>query len=173
MCCFGSRLCENVNEQRMHRIVVGVLLLVVYLIFAITLYLLPPRLPSYVNMSWVLPSVFATCDPCVGYGSGSKVTRLAADMATSHQSLRSQQHQFPSMISKYGCRFSPQECSAMVELPLHFCMQMGLSVSSTPRALVYSMSARRAASQRSALVNSWVDITPPLPTPSQLTTIRT
>jgi hypothetical protein len=55
----------------------------------------------------------------------------------------------------------------------HFCMQRGLSVSSTLRALAYSMSASRAASQRSALVNSWVDITAPLATPSQLMTIRT
>ena len=55
----------------------------------------------------------------------------------------------------------------------HFCMQRGLRVSSTLRALAYSISTSRAASQRSALVNSWVDITAPLATPSQLTTIRT
>ncbi|SHN80494.1 hypothetical protein SAMN05444170_4369 [Bradyrhizobium erythrophlei] len=55
----------------------------------------------------------------------------------------------------------------------HFCMQSGLSVSSRPRALAYSISACRAASQRSSLVNSCVDITAPLTAPSQLMTIRT
>ena len=51
--------------------------------------------------------------------------------------------------------------------------RLGLSVSSRPRALAYSISASRAASQRSALVNSCVDITAPLTAPSQLMTIRT
>jgi len=62
------------------------------------------------------------------------------------------------------------QCGLLI---FHFCTQRGLSVSSTLRALAYSMSASRAASQRSALVNSWVDITAPLATPSQLTMIRT
>ena len=52
-------------------------------------------------------------------------------------------------------------------------MQRGLSVSSRPRALAYSISVCRAASQRSALVNFCVDITAPLTAPSQLMTIRT
>lgn len=55
----------------------------------------------------------------------------------------------------------------------HFGMQIGLSVSSELRALAYSISACRAASHRSALENSWVEITAPFATPSQLTMIRT
>jgi hypothetical protein len=62
-------------------------------------------------------------------------------------------------------------CSLSIQR--HFCMQRGLSVSSRPRALAYSISACRAASQRSSLVNSCVDITGPLTAPSQLMTIRT
>jgi hypothetical protein len=56
----------------------------------------------------------------------------------------------------------------------HFCVQTGRSVSSMLRALAYSISASRAASQRSALENSCVDIVAPWTAPpSQLTTIRT
>jgi len=56
----------------------------------------------------------------------------------------------------------------------HFCRQMGLSASSSPRALASWTSASRAASQRSALVNSWVDTAAPFTAPpSQPTTIRT
>ena len=54
----------------------------------------------------------------------------------------------------------------------HFGRQIGLSVSSALRALAYSISASRAASHRSALVNSWVEMTAPFATPSQLTMIR-
>src|SRR5258705_6138967 len=63
----------------------------------------------------------------------------------------------------------------IVQRPLlfHFGMQSGLSVSSELRALAYSISACRAASHRSALENSWVEITAPFATPSQLTMIRT
>ncbi len=62
---------------------------------------------------------------------------------------------------------------ASLSIQRHFGMQRGLSVSSMPRALAYSISVCRAASQRSALVNSCVDITAPLTAPSQLMTIRT
>ena len=67
----------------------------------------------------------------------------------------------------------PQRTSASLTIQRHFCRQRGLSVSSRPRALAYSISVCRAASQRSALVNSCVDITAPLTAPSQLMTIRT
>src|SRR5438045_9172085 len=57
---------------------------------------------------------------------------------------------------------------------IYFCVQMSLSVSSMLRALAYSLKVVRAASQRSALVNSCVDITAPLMAPpTKLTTIKT
>src|SRR3954454_6957052 len=56
----------------------------------------------------------------------------------------------------------------------HFSAHSSLSVSSMLRALAYSVSFNRAASQRSALVNSCVDTTAPLPAPPiKLTTIKT
>ena len=57
---------------------------------------------------------------------------------------------------------------------IHFCRQMGLSWSSSARALASATIASRAASHRSALANSWVDTAAPFTAPpSQLTTIRT
>src|SRR5215212_10086 len=56
----------------------------------------------------------------------------------------------------------------------HFWAQSSLSVSSMLRALAYSLRFNRAASQRSALVNSCVDTTAPLTAPPiKLTTIKT
>ena len=56
----------------------------------------------------------------------------------------------------------------------HFCRQIGLSWSSSARALASATIASRAASHRSALANSWVDTAAPFTAPpSQLTTIRT
>lgn len=73
-----------------------------------------------------------------------------------------------------ACRRGPQPGTKPRERERHFCRQIGLSASSKPRALASSTNASRAAWQRSALENSWVDTEGPLTAPpSQPTTIRT